>query len=184
MMIIEQLKEEHQAISLMLKIMGAVCKKLEDGEDVSKDDLNDMVKFIKEFADKSHHLKEEDLLFPAMEEAGIPRKGGPIGVMLIEHTMGRDFVKGLSNGIEEYANENANAVNQIIENARNYSALLSNHINKEDNILYPMAEMRISKEKQNELLNEFEKVNSEKIGLEKQKELIAILHNLENTYLQ
>jgi len=184
MMIIEQLKEEHQAISLMLKIMGAVCKKLEDGEDVSKDDLNDMVKFIKEFADKSHHLKEEDLLFPAMEEVGIPREGGPIGVMLTEHTMGRDFVKGLSNGIEEYANGNANAVNQIIENARNYASLLSNHINKEDNILYPMAEMHISKEKQDELLKEFERVNSEKIGLDKQKELIAILHNLKDTYLQ
>jgi len=184
MMIIEQLKEEHQAISLMLKIMGAVCKKLEDGEDVSKDDLNDMVKFIKEFADKSHHLKEEDLLFPAMEEVGIPREGGPIGVMLTEHTMGRDFVKGLSNGIEEYSNGNTDAAKQIIENARNYASLLSNHINKEDNILYPMAEMHISKEKQDELLKEFERVNTEKIGLDKQKELIAILHNLKDTYLQ
>jgi hemerythrin-like domain-containing protein len=184
MIIIEQLKEEHQAILLMLKVMEAVCKKLEAGEDVSKDDLNDIVKFIKEFADKSHHLKEEDLLFPAMEEVGIPREGGPIGVMLTEHTMGRDFVKGLSNGIEEYAKGNTDASNQIIENARNYSSLLSNHINKEDNILYPMAEMHISKEKQDELLKEFERVNTEKIGLDKQKELIAILHNLKDTYLQ
>ncbi len=184
MIIIEQLKEEHQAILLMLKIMEATCKKLEAGEDVSKDDLNDMVKFIKEFADKSHHLKEEDLLFPAMEEVGIPREGGPIGVMLTEHTMGRDFVKGLSMGIEEYAKGNTDAAKQIIENARNYASLLSNHINKEDNILYPMAEMRLSKEKQDELLKEFERVNSEKIGLDKQKELIAILHNLKDTYLQ
>jgi len=184
MIIIEQLKEEHQAILLMLKIMEAACKKLEAGEDVSKDDLNDMVKFIKEFADKSHHLKEEDLLFPAMEEVGIPREGGPIGVMLSEHTMGRDYVKGISMGIEEYAKGNTSAANQIIENARNYSSLLSNHIYKEDNILYPMAEMRISKEKHNDLLKEFERVDSEKIGLDKQKELIAILNNLEDTYLQ
>jgi hemerythrin-like domain-containing protein len=184
MIIIEQLKEEHQAILLMLKIMEAACKKLEAGEDVSKDDLNDMVKFIKEFADKSHHLKEEDLLFPAMEEAGIPREGGPIGVMLTEHTMGRDYVNGLSMGIEEYAKGNTDASKQIIENARNYASLLSNHINKEDNILYPMAEMRLSKEKQDELLKEFERVNSEKIGLDKQKELMTILHNLKDTYLQ
>ena len=184
MIIIEQLKEEHQAILLMLRIMEAACKKLEAREDVSKDDLNNMVKFIKEFADKSHHLKEEDLLFPAMEEVGIPREGGPIGVMLTEHTMGRDYVKGLSVGIEEYAKGITDAAKQIIENARNYASLLSNHINKEDNILYPMAEMRISNEKQNELLKEFERVNSEKIGLDKQKELIAILHNLKDTYLQ
>ncbi len=184
MIIIEQLKEEHQAILLMLRIMEAACKKLEAGEDVSKDDLNNMVKFIKEFADKSHHLKEEDLLFPAMEEVGIPREGGPIGVMLSEHTIGRDYVNGLSIGIEEYAKGNTDAAKQIIENARNYALLLSNHINKEDNILYPMAEMRLSKEKQDELLKEFERVNSEKIGLDKQKELIAILNNLKDTYLQ
>ena len=183
MIIIEQLKEEHQAILLMLKIMEAACKKLEAGEDVSKDDLNDMVKFIKEFADKSHHLKEEDLLFPAMEEAGIPREGGPIGVMLSEHTTGRDYVKGLSVGIKEYAKGDTNAANQIIENARNYSSLLSNHIYKEDNVLYPMAKLRLSKEQQEELLKEFETVNSKKIGLDKQKELIDILNKLKESYL-
>ncbi|MFC2094065.1 hemerythrin domain-containing protein [Bacteroidota bacterium] len=183
MIIIEQLKEEHQAILLMLKVMEAVCKKFEAGDDVKIDDLNDMVLFIKEFADKSHHLKEEDLLFPAMEEVGIPREGGPIGVMLTEHTTGRNYVKGLSLGIEEYANGNTTASNQIIENARNYSSLLSNHIYKEDNVLYPMAEMRISNDKHDHLLKEFERVDSEKIGLDKQKELIAILHNLKDTYL-
>ena len=183
MIIIEQLKEEHQAILLMLEVMEAVCKKLETGEDVTIDDLNDMVKFIKDFADKSHHLKEEDLLFPAMEKAGIPGEGGPIGVMLSEHTTGREYVKGLSLGIEEYAKGNSNASNQIIENARNYSSLLSNHIYKEDNILYPMAQLHLSKEQHEELVKEFETVDSEIIGLDKQKELLDILDRLKATYL-
>jgi hemerythrin-like domain-containing protein len=183
MKIIEQLEEEHQAILLMLEVMEVVCKKLETGEDVSIDDLNNMVKFIKEFADKSHHLKEEDLLFPAMEEAGIPRDGGPIGVMLSEHTTGREYVKGLSLGIEEYAKRNTSAANQIIENARNYSSLLSNHIYKEDNVLYPMAKLHLSKEQHEELLKEFETVDNEKIGLEKQKALLDILDRLKATYL-
>lgn len=118
-----------------------------------------------------------------MEELGIPREGGPIGVMLTEHTTGREYVKSLSLGIEEYSKGNSNAANQIIENARNYSSLLSNHIYKEDNILYPMAEMHISKEKQEELLKEFETVDREKIGLVKQKELIDILNKLKESYL-
>lgn len=183
MRIIEQLEEEHQAILLLLEVMEAVSKKLEAEEDVSANDLNDMVKFIKEFADKSHHLKEEDLLFPAMEEAGIPREGGPIGVMLSEHTTGREYVKGLSLGIEEYAKGNSSATKQIIENVRNYSSLLSNHIYKEDNVLYPMAKLRLSKEQQEELLKEFETVDNEKIGLDKQKELLDILDKLKTTYL-
>jgi hemerythrin-like domain-containing protein len=167
----------------MLEVMEAVCKKLEAGKDISIDDLNDMVKFIKEFADKSHHLKEEDLLFPAMEEAGIPCEGGPIGVMLSEHTTGREYVKGLSLGIEEYAKGNSSAAYQIIENARSYSSLLSNHIYKEDNILYPMAKLHLSKEQHEELLKEFETVNNKKIGLDKQKELLDILDKLKATYL-
>jgi len=183
MIIIEQLKEEHQAILLMLEVMEAVCKKLETGEDVTIDDLNDMVKFIKDFADKSHHLKEEDLLFPAMEEAGIPREGGPIGVMLSEHTTGREYVKGLSLGIEEYAKGNTSAASQIIENARNYSSLLSDHIYKEDNVLYPMVKLHLSREQHEELVKEFETVDSEIIGLDKQKELIDILDRLKATYL-
>jgi hemerythrin-like domain-containing protein len=183
MVIIEQLKEEHQSILLMLKVMEAVCKKLEAGEDIKMDDLNDMVKFIKEFADKSHHLKEEDLLFPAMEEVGIPSEGGPISVMLSEHITGREYVKGLSLGIIDYEKGNSSAADQIIENARNYALLLSNHIYKEDNVLYPMAEMHIPKEKQDELLKQFEIVNSKKIGLDKQKELLNILNKLKDIYL-
>ena len=163
--------------------MEAVCKKLEAGEDVKIDDLNDMVKFIKEFADRSHHLKEEDLLFPAMEEVGIPHEGGPIGVMLSEHTIGREYVKGLSLGISNYDKGNSSAANQIIENARNYASLLSDRIYKEDNVLYPVAEMQIPKEKQDELLKQFETVGSEEIGLDKQKELLDILNKLKESYL-
>ena len=43
-------------------------------------------------ADKCHLAKEEDLFFPLLKERGIPEEGGPIGVMLHEHVMGRDCV--------------------------------------------------------------------------------------------
>ena len=50
------------------------------------------MEFIATFADHNHHGKEEDILFPAMEKAGFPRDGGPVGVMLMEHTQGREYV--------------------------------------------------------------------------------------------
>jgi len=184
MVIIDRLKEEHQAILLMLQVLEAACKKLETGEDVSKDDLYKMVDFIKIFADKSHHHKEEDLLFPAMVEAGIPKDGGPIGVMLAEHTMGRNFVKGMSQALEEFSTGSAEASSQIVSNARGYIELLTNHIYKEDNILYPMAEMHITAEKHNELLKEFEQVIPDKIGVDKHKELIENLNHLKDAYLK
>jgi len=183
MVIIDRLKEEHQAILLLLQVLEAVCKKLETGEDVDKNDLNKMVDFIKIFADKSHHYKEEDLLFPAMVEAGIPKEGGPIGVMLAEHTMGRNFVQGMSQALEEFSTGSAKASEQIVSNARGYIELLTNHIYKEDNILYPMAEMHISTERHNELLQEFERVVPDKIGDDKHKEMVDNLNELKEIYL-
>lgn len=184
MIIIDRLKEEHQNILLMLQVLEAACKKLETGEDINKDDLYKMVDFIKIFADKSHHYKEEDLLFPAMVEAGIPKDGGPIGVMLAEHTTGRNFVQGMSRALEEFSTGSAEASSQIVKNARGYIALLKDHIYKEDNILYPMAEMHITDEKHNKLLQEFEQVITDKIGIDKHKELIETLNQLKDTYLK
>ena len=179
----EQLKEEHKAIKLMLQILEKVCEKLESGEKLNPEHLEKIVEFIRVFADRCHHGKEEDLLFPAMEEAGIPREGGPIGVMLLEHNLGRDYVKGLSDAITKYKAGDRTVSSKIVENARNYIGLLTPHINKEDNILYMMADMHVSKEKQEELMEEFEKVERERIGVGKHEEFHQLLHNLQEVYL-
>lgn len=178
----EFLKQEHRSIEEMLRVMESVCKKLENGDTVSTGDLRNIVEFIKQFADKAHHGKEEDLLFTAMIDAGIPKDGGPVGVMLMEHDMGRNFVKGLSDAIDEYDNGNKDAATKIIENAKNYASLLSNHIYKEDNILYPMADMHLSPEQQKQLQDGFNYVQKEKIGEEFYSRLLNSLSELKSKY--
>jgi hemerythrin-like domain-containing protein len=177
------LKEEHDAIKLMLKILERVCDKLES-EEVNLEHLEKILEFIRVFADKCHHEKEEALLFPAMEKAGIPREGGPIGVMLREHNLGRDYVREMSEGIQEYKKGNRKAASKIVENAKNYLRLLSQHIDKENNVLYRIADARLSSEKQRELLEEFEKVEEEKVGKGKHEEFHKLLHHLKEVYLQ
>jgi len=180
----EQLKEEHKAIKLMLRIAEKVNEKLEAGEEVNPEHLEQIVEFIRVFADKCHHGKEEDLLFVAMEEAGIPKEGGPIGVMLAEHDMGRGYVRGLSQAVARYKAGDRGVSPAIIENARNYVALLSQHIDKEDNILYPMADMHLSEDQQEELLEGFEKVEREKIGPGRHEEFHKLLDHLQEVYLE
>jgi hemerythrin-like domain-containing protein len=180
----EQLKEEHQAIKLMLRISEKVCGKLESGEEVNPEHLEQMIEFIKVFADKCHHGKEEDLLFTAMEEAGITREGGPIGVMLAEHDMGRGYVKGMSEAVAKYKAGDHKASFAIVENARNYITLLTQHIDKEDNILYPMADMHLSEDQQKALLEGFERVERERIGAGKHEEFHKLLDHLQEVYLE
>lgn len=179
----EQLKEEHRIISSMLKILEMICKKLESGGEVSTADLKGILEFIKIFVDRCHHAKEEDLLFTAMEEIGISKRGGPIGVMLMEHNTGRDYVKNMSDAIEKYKEGDKEISLKIVENAKNYIALLSQHIEKEDNILYPMAETRLSANKQEELLEKFEKIEKERIGSGRHEEFHKLLHQLKEVYL-
>lgn len=108
--------------------------------------------------------KEEDLLFPAMGEAGAPREGGPIGVVLYEHDIGRGHVGKLAHGIAEYKRGNRGAVKEIVESGRNYISLLRNHIDKGDNVLYMIPDAHLTPEKQEELLDGFERVEGGRIG--------------------
>lgn len=78
------LKEEHVLILEMLRVIEAMCAKMDKGERPDIASLEKMIDFIRNFADKCHHAKEEKLLFPALEKAGIAREGGPVGVMLHE----------------------------------------------------------------------------------------------------
>lgn len=184
MLATEQLKEEHKVIKSMLEVLEKVCNKIESGEKINSEHLEQILEFIRTFADKCHHGKEEDLLFPAMEEAGVPREGGPIGVMLMEHEAGRNYVKKMAQAITEYKNGNEKVAKEIVENARKYIQLLREHIDKEDNVLYMIADMRLSVEKQEELLEGFERVEEEKIGIGKHEKFHRLLHRLSEIYLR
>jgi len=180
----EQLKEEHEAIKLTLKVIEKISQKIDAGEKIDPKHLDMILEFIKVFADKCHHGKEEDVLFPAMIAAGIPREGGPVGVMLHEHEVGRGFVRRMSDGIKRYKKGDRSALGTFASNARGYTELLARHIYKEDNILYPMADSHVPEMRQSEMMEEFEKIEQERIGAGKHEEFHKNLDLLKSVYLK
>ncbi len=176
----EILTEEHNKIKSMLEIFEKICVEIENGNSVDVEKISGILDFLRGFADKYHHAKEEDLLFPAMVDAGIPSEGGPIAVMLMEHDSGRGYLKEISDGLKEYSSGDSNATAKIINNARAYSQLLVQHIFKEDNILYKMADAHLTEEQQNKLLEDFEKVS---LGLKNEYEnYIGFLDRMKKEY--
>jgi len=171
------LKEEHEVIRKMLQILSNVCEKLEKKENVEIEDLKLIIEFIRNFADKCHHGKEEDRLFPMMEEFGVPKEGAPIGVMLQEHELGRSYVINMAASLEK------KDFSKFVENVKNYIELLDPHIEKENTILYMIADMHIPEDKQKELLKEFEKFEKEVIGKGEHKKFHKIVENLKRKYL-
>ena len=180
----EQLKEEHEAIKLMLSILDKILNKLQTAQTLNTEHFSKVLEFLRGFADKCHHGKEEDLFFPALEEAGIPKEGGPIGVMLKEHTFGRGFIKGMAEAFDEFQKGDKKAAATIIENGRNYILLLTQHIYKENNVLFPMADNFLSEDQQEKLEKAFEKLEAERIGPGKHEEFHKLLHQLKEVYLK
>jgi hemerythrin-like domain-containing protein len=179
----EQLKAEHQGIMLMMKILDKICSKLEAGSQANPDHLEKIVEFFQIFVDKCHHGKEEGLLFPALEDAGIPNQGGPIGVMLAEHDQGRGLVRGLKDATARYKAGDKAAATEVVSFARKYLELLSQHINKENNVLFAMADSSLSEAGQDKLYEDFELLEVEKIGLGRHEEFHALLDALAKEYL-
>jgi len=132
--------EEHQ---LILRMIALVEKSVALAEAGRFSDwrfyLDRALPFIRQYADHFHHAKEEDVLFKALVDNGMPAQNSPVAAMLMEHDHGRAFVSGMEKAVQGLI-AGERTVAELAENARGYCALLRDHIEKEDSILYPLAE--------------------------------------------
>jgi len=160
----EELMTEHRAIERMLAVLEAAAGRLDAGERVRPDVLREAVDFVRNFADRCHHGKEEDNLFPRLEELGVPREGGPLGVMLFEHDEGRTYIGAIADAVDDYERGDEAAARTIARNARGYVELLRGHIQKEERVLFPMAEEVLSADDQRSLEESFERIETEVMG--------------------
>lgn len=133
------LEEEHQVILGMLDVLERVIARIDDGRPFPTADATELLEFFVEFADKCHHAKEEDTLFPAMEANGFPRDQGPTAVMRYEHRVGRELVGDLRARLVAASAGDAEAVAAWTRTGREFIDLLRQHIRKEDHCLFPMA---------------------------------------------
>ena len=135
------------------------------------------------FVDKCHHSKEENLLFPAMEAVGIPRQSGPISAMLSEHQTGRKYIQCMQESFDTYMTGEKTEFGRFVQNAINYVDLLRLHIEKENQILFPMVDEWILENKWGELIKGFQKIEEDRIGPGKHEEFHKMLEELKGIYL-
>lgn len=105
--------------------------------------LSACVTFIRLYADACHHAKEEDLLFPALADRGLPSGAGPVAVMLAEHEQGRALTRGMAGALERLGAGDGGAYADLRAAAVAFVDLITGHIAKEDGILFNMADRLI-----------------------------------------
>ena len=178
----DQLRAEHEGIMNMLDILERISEQMASGRAANLGHLDRIIEFLSVFADKCHHGKEEDILFPALEKVGIPKEGGPIGVMLAEHDHRREEIRSMRKALEELRG-GRDANEDFLKAARAYIGLLRSHIAKENDVLFVMAERNLSREEQARLLEAFETMEREKIGEGRHEAFHALLDELKGLYL-
>jgi hemerythrin-like domain-containing protein len=149
------LMSEHRVIEQVLSCLEKMAARAVEDGTLDRSSARQAVDFFQTFADHCHHAKEENHLFPLMEARGFSRSQGPTGVMLAEHEMGRECLRGMAAAIDPAAEGDTDAVRLFADHARNYVDLLRQHILKEDQRLFPMANHRLTGEDQQALLRAF-----------------------------
>jgi hemerythrin-like domain-containing protein len=173
------LMDEHRVIERVLKAMHIASMRLSQGEYIRPAFFVNAALFMKNFADGCHHKKEEGILFVAMTQAGIPLEGGPVSAMLAEHEQGRLFTRELQDASQKWEVGDQSAQGAVVQNALGYVALLRQHIYKEDNILFPMADRRIPPDRQEQVAADFARIQQEEIGSGIQEKYQALAEILE-----
>lgn len=176
------LSNEHRLILKVLDVLEIIASRAAKENRLDSKDARAVVEFLRTFADRCHHGKEENHLFTAMEAAGFSHQVGPIAVMLAEHEQGRAHVRGMATALERAASGDAAACAEFTKHATEYVALLRQHIFKEDNILFQMANQVLSQAEQDRLVAVFEKVEREELGPDMHEQMHQLAARLVEAY--
>ena len=178
------MEEDHANINRALGVIRNICLQLMQGGEVPDEDFREIIEFVREYADKHHHGKEEKFLFPVMV-----KKLGPVGDklvthgMLVEHDLGRADVLSLETALNEYKkNPRLELKLDILSYAMAYAHLLQLHIEKENSVVYPFAERGLSEEDFKEINEKSQIFEDEQTAKGVQKRYLDILEKLEKKY--
>lgn len=179
---LHQLMDDHELILQVLDKMEMAVQKIKSGDEVNLEHWEYFTSFFRDFADGIHHHKEEQLLFPVLVKAGIPMEGGPIGCMLNEHNLGRDCVRRIQLSLDQYKKGQSLATKDMFEAAEEYLPLLRQHIAKENQVLFMMAEKLLSISEKSRMKTEFESFLSEEGNQKVEQGLRQAFENVANAY--
>ena len=177
---IDLMMDEHKYISRGLKIFRILSIEILNSNTVDFVSFEKMILFVRNYADKHHHNKEEVVLFKKMETQKMTK--GPISGMYIEHDLGRQHIKLLEEALLRVKNGNLDSQVDIIANSICYSDLLTRHIEKEDKVIYTFARRILSQSDIEDINVSCEKLESQAAKNHLQKEYIDVLEMLEKKY--
>jgi len=156
MMPVGLLMIEHRLIERMIKLLESELNIIKEKRELNIAFIESAIDFIKTYADRCHHGKEEDILFRELQKKIISDVHKKILDELIEeHVYGRETTKMLLNAKEEYANGKVNKLNDILKQINKLIKFYPKHIKKEDKDFFIPCMDYFNRQEQDNMLNEF-----------------------------
>jgi hemerythrin-like domain-containing protein len=151
----QTLREEHQLILTVLSSFQSALARARESRQISRAVFEPFLEFFRGFADRCHHGKEEDKLFPCLQRCGLPGDCGPIAVMLEEHQRGRFHVRSMAECLAAAESGDPAAVDAFLRHGAAFLDLLRDHIGKEDHVLFQIADEIVQGEVLSQLTNSY-----------------------------
>jgi hemerythrin-like domain-containing protein len=127
-------------IEQALRALDGMCLNLKAGDNVPPEALGQLLDFIRNFADRFHHNKEETYLFPALGRNVLPKDGEALKFLMEQREAGRMLIAELESALGEYGRGNLAAADRFVESANLYRDHLVGHIREQEAILFRLAE--------------------------------------------
>lgn len=160
----QTLEQEHRVIETVLDWLDDTTENMAAGRYVNPETVSLALEFFVEFADRCHHAKEEDLLFPLLEQRGVSPARGPTGCMRREHVTGRGLLEKAREALRRLEAKEPLAQEEFLHAAIHFSSLLRNHIQKEDHCVFPMADRLMTESDQTAMEAHFSRVDGSPAG--------------------
>ena len=157
----EILRSEHETILDVLAALESITRPAALGRGFDSQSAEEALAFFRGFGDRCHHGKEEQLFFPALAARGLPNEVGPLVVMRSEHEEGRALLARMADALPD---AKASKPDGFAAAARAYVALMRDHIDKENGVLFPMGDGLLSEPQQSALISAFDRFEHADMG--------------------
>jgi hemerythrin-like domain-containing protein len=179
MMATADLRSEHIGVARMLRIMDAMAREASRGQAPDADDLGQVVEFLRVFVDTCHHGKEEQLLFPAVRDAGIASADAVVSELLADHVRGREFVSRIADAAARLAEGDGSVTADLAGTLTGYTELLRAHIHHEEADCFDAADRALTEDVQRALEEGYDRIEREVVGGGVHEAFHALLDRLE-----
>jgi len=150
------LMTEHRLIERMISLIGREAANIEKGQKISPAFIDTTIDFIHTYADRTHHGKEEDILFRDMAKKGMSAEHTRLMDELVdEHNFARRNTMEMAEANGRYKQGEVSVLKGIAENFRNLANMYPKHIEKEEKIFFPASKTYLSPKELRDMLIKF-----------------------------